>query len=506
MKLFYKGVGLAVTFTQTAFASIVPENSLRLFPSSPNISSITQKNFEETALRITNLYKPDAAKWGAVLKPEALWENPKVNAGAMQQGNVWSVVVFGGLGRHPAMTLEALALGVCHELGHHFGGYPFYNFGNTWASAEGQADYFATKDCMKRAGYSYEQIKQASIDLAGFVAALEGNSAPSPEDQDWYKVGYNTDKLHPRSQCRLDTYLQGLQCSKLIPSGKIPGKSSSVNAQESISAEQDSLASSCNLSQADNIGARPRCWFKPQINYKGNDFYSWEMIETKGNMNHILEPGEEFNLVPYFKNRTSTLSAPAQILAKTHPEIASTSQTPSLVPEISPNTVRASEPGLPVRFKKDLPCGYQGFFDVETYSKQGNTESRVWVTLGRETSLSMGENNNVTEIPDNDPHGLLSAINVKVEKEIETAFINVELEHESPSDLTLYLVNPEGRKHFLISINRTEEKLIKLSLRRTFYHQKTNGLWRLLIIDKSGGSTGSLHHWSLSGTTRTCSL
>ena len=49
------------------------------------------------------------------------------------------------------LNLEQFLFIYCHELGHFIGGAPFKkNPGSTWASTEGQADYWATSVCLRR--------------------------------------------------------------------------------------------------------------------------------------------------------------------------------------------------------------------------------------------------------------------------------------------------------------------------------------------------------------------
>lgn len=46
------------------------------------------------------------------------------------------------------MTPDAYLSVICHEIGHHFDGFP-KQIGSSWSSFEGQADYFSTLKCMK---------------------------------------------------------------------------------------------------------------------------------------------------------------------------------------------------------------------------------------------------------------------------------------------------------------------------------------------------------------------
>jgi Zn-dependent protease with chaperone function len=54
--------------------------------------------------------------------------------------------MFGGLARDPLVTKDGFSAVICHEIGHHIAGAPRKGF--SWASNEGQADYFATTKCL----------------------------------------------------------------------------------------------------------------------------------------------------------------------------------------------------------------------------------------------------------------------------------------------------------------------------------------------------------------------
>lgn len=60
--------------------------------------------------------------------------------------------VFGGMARFPNTTKDAVALTLCHELGHGIGGEPYKAKPETepLTSVEGQSDYFAAHSCIKR--------------------------------------------------------------------------------------------------------------------------------------------------------------------------------------------------------------------------------------------------------------------------------------------------------------------------------------------------------------------
>jgi Peptidase family M48 len=80
---------------------------------------------------------------------ELFWESPTVNAQAWRFGSAGRVRVYGGLVRHPKITRAGLALMLAHETGHHLGGPP-YDPDMPWISWQGQADYWAASEGMKK--------------------------------------------------------------------------------------------------------------------------------------------------------------------------------------------------------------------------------------------------------------------------------------------------------------------------------------------------------------------
>lgn len=191
------------------------------------------------------------------------------------------VAMFGGLARHPMMTVEGFVLVACHEIGHHLGGFPEYEKNTSWASTEGQADYFATAKCARnvfravgnnaalaeKANVPFEirRTCMASFPTSAEDAAICMRSAMggltlarvlgSLGSSDPAKINFNvpdknvvsaTFEGHPEAQCRLDTYFAGSVCQ--IPASQAFGP-------------KDSRTGACTASRQENKGARPACWF-----------------------------------------------------------------------------------------------------------------------------------------------------------------------------------------------------------------------------------------------------
>lgn len=183
---------------------------------------------------------------------EGRWADGTIDAFATRDDDNNAVVVMnGGLARHPDMTKEGLLLLICHEIGHHLGGAPKILRGNSglrsWSSAEGQADYYATSKCLP-IFYKSDLDMKNSIALASlsvskvFASLVDGTPEPKLTDNDTTKVA-STIYNHPRPQCRLDTYLAGVNCEI---GADVPFDS--VNPQVGACVKDK--------------GSRPTCWFQ----------------------------------------------------------------------------------------------------------------------------------------------------------------------------------------------------------------------------------------------------
>ncbi len=134
------------------------------------------------------------------------WNNNSVNAIAYRQNGKQHVSIFGGLLRHNYIKIEAAGLVLAHEIGHHFGGKPRYTqSGLTWASCEGQSDYWGAMVAMRNVWwgpYYIENIERGSQQLYNlFCCGLtKGNILTLSFE--------STEGLcsHPPAACRLDTY------------------------------------------------------------------------------------------------------------------------------------------------------------------------------------------------------------------------------------------------------------------------------------------------------------
>ncbi len=277
-----------------AHASILPPNHLQREDSLLSLSSMDEDAFNALIDQTVDQYKPLAEKFGGRLSAEKRWEDPTVNAGAKQDGKKWIVRFFGGLARRPEISKDSFQLSICHELGHHFGGYPFYEGGPGWNSNEGESDYFAAQVCARQlwkddtktnrtfrdnvepAAKAFcdkawksdadqdlcYRITKASMELAILLNKTGRDPDPQFNTPDKKRVSHTSDS-HPAGQCRLDTFVSASICTATNPLDVIAGKEVSEGFN-SAEAETEAAKYSCFVKSGFKIGLRPRCWFAPQ--------------------------------------------------------------------------------------------------------------------------------------------------------------------------------------------------------------------------------------------------
>ena len=266
-----------------------PENTLSRPEGLERAGGISRADYDLAIDRIEKVYKDIVKKKGGELVINRMWSTTQVNSNATRQGSKWIINAFGGLARYEYMTFDGELMVLCHEMGHHMGGFPKYPgiFGGSWASNEGQSDYFATMKCFRRiiendnneailatmnvpnevsrgCQLGFKTAKEIAIckrsAMTGKVLAevlyhLGRSSSSSSEPADapdfdtpsTAQVSTTNDK-HPLAQCRLDTYFAGAVCgvSKDIDFG-----------------EREGLTGACNQERHAAFGFRPRCWYKP---------------------------------------------------------------------------------------------------------------------------------------------------------------------------------------------------------------------------------------------------
>lgn len=256
--------------------SFLPENNLKIPIRATGAGGLTEAQFNQVLDKIEGIYAPIIKGLGGKLVIERNWTDDTVNAYAQRQGNVYKISMFGGLARHEAVTQDGFALVACHELGHHLGGAPKTS---SWASNEGEADYYGNLKCLRRvfssgagmftrAASNDEAARKActasfstapdralcmreanaGVSLGTLLNILGGGTTPPQFDTPDTSVVETTDDSHPAAQCRLDTYFQAALCAR-------PWTETMSDTDPNVGA--------CTRSQGFTTGLRPLCWYKP---------------------------------------------------------------------------------------------------------------------------------------------------------------------------------------------------------------------------------------------------
>lgn len=177
---------------------------------------LTRAQFTQTIKAFEAVFAPYAHRDQRTFEILSDWDTAWPQAFA-RRWETDHLVVYGGIARIPGSTVDSFALTLCHEVGHLYGGEPFGDEHNRLA-VEGQADYWATSECWEkiiselplRDGSVQDRGVAAAIVLTAFFAANRSLPAPRIETPD-PSIAERINRTHPLPQCRLDTYLAGLE-------------------------------------------------------------------------------------------------------------------------------------------------------------------------------------------------------------------------------------------------------------------------------------------------------
>lgn len=250
------------------------------YPQQFEEGNFTKKEFLKIIDSVKRTYTPIFKKQRMNFKIEHIWEDKQVNAFAGVRGPDRYILLYGGYARHKFMTKDAYLSVICHEIGHHLGGFPKKS-SNSWSSSEGQADYFSTLKCMKEIlrrdsenlsmGRKLEKVlpedvqKQCQFQFPNLndyyiclrsskaaeehgivIAEMKGETAAVSLMTPSSEAHSVTNLKYPSSQCRVDTKYQGALC----------------NVQTSSPLDNaDEMKGACHFNSFHIIGNRPACWF-----------------------------------------------------------------------------------------------------------------------------------------------------------------------------------------------------------------------------------------------------
>ncbi len=249
-------------------------------PATKYFKRIYKKYYDDVINRMKNIYNPIFKnKLDKELKVNSYWENYSSTlhmVATADQSFFFRKPIINIYGiPYLTLTADALALIICHEIGHHIGGLPKISSFSSFSS-EGQSDYFATLKCFRRYASlddNQELIKNIDIpdtmekkcqrafseseDIAicirsimtsiSFVNYMFGHANINTPSVIAVKKTYT---LHPKAQCRLDTYIAGALCP--------------VDIDIDLSDENSNMGTCYRDNHDFDIGFRPLCWYGPE--------------------------------------------------------------------------------------------------------------------------------------------------------------------------------------------------------------------------------------------------
>ena len=93
-------------------------------------------------------------------------------------------------------------------------------------------------------------------------------------------------------------------------------------------------------------------------------------------------------------------------------------------------------------------------------------------------------------IPDNDPNGVSSSINVSDNFTIANLTVNLDINHQRPNDLDVFLVGPDSTRVPLSNFSGDNTVSV-------FNGTSSQGTWTIEVYDTRKKRTGSLNSWSM---------
>ena len=483
-------------------------------------SNIDEATFHRLIDETMALYKDLAAEQGAILIAGHHWENSLVNAYANQIGQRWLIEVFGGFARRPDMNPDSFVLMLCHELGHHFAGYPFYD--GRWSASEGQADYFATLHCVRKLwknqvaeNMSYrdkapaevrrscDQVWQdtgdqdicyrsvlAGIALASVASKTGGEPAPALGRASKV-VRSQTLKNHPPAQCRLDTYISGSLCAESEEWREIPGKGL-VAGQGSRAAETIADRYSCTRSDESLLGRRPRCWFAPQRSLRLSLDHD-RFIDADGNFHDdgAIAGKTLIWQMPIYNGFIEAIENVKVWFNTNDTQIEFVQSTADYRTVINDRVAQPIQSPV-VRFSSDLTCGSQVEILADIQGRSWIDRQKLEVVVGRKLELDSIRQKVDAIIPDNREAGLQSAVIATTDRAVYQVVIKAMLDHPDPGSVYFILQEPSGNQSFLgLSSSRFFEKQLWLD------EPSSGGEWVLEAVDFRAGIRGHLVSWDI---------
>lgn len=227
-------------------------------------ATVTRDEWETIIEKLSGIYQDEIKTvTQRPLKVTKIWDPQSSvtmdSANQMPDGPTSEIMITGKLAKLEKISPDGLALMVCHEFGHHLGGNPRQSTKfSKWSSVEGQADYWATSNCMRKfmldddnkkivsegppvpveilsqcqKSFTGDEEKQficqrsamAALSLGDFFNHTTSKNRPIHFLTIEKGVTKTTLVKYGTDQCRLDTFLAGTFCPRDCPDGEEWGR------------------------------------------------------------------------------------------------------------------------------------------------------------------------------------------------------------------------------------------------------------------------------------------
>lgn len=453
--------------------SFLPPNDLAIPVDSAFAAKITEAKFNEILQQARDAYCPVIESYGVGCAINGDWQDSTVNAFAMRFGGNWVVSMHGGLARHPKLTADGFTIVVCHEIGHHIGGFAFKSFvlGDGWAATEGQSDYFATHVCLpklwkndlaenarsvssvsslakskcdsvwksqNRRNLCYRIANAIESETAMIASSTRAGPDPKFERPDFSSVT-NTIGSHPIPQCRMDTQLAGALCplqfdESSIP-GEIPGKSNM-----SVDAEKHSMKTICHRAKGFAEAGRPRCWFSPRVSFPSLSIESVKPIGPGGRVVANIDPGNEYRLKAVLTNSSRVLTPGVSVLYETNLGAELMSSPSQSAGAIQPGATK--EISLPaIEIPARVRCG--AVLPVRTIANSASGQADFLSYLQVGSPVELGQMVHGEFDVDNKPN--VFEVEVDPSQPLHNIIVSMSVDHPKPDQLEVVLRLSTGK-------------------------------------------------------------
>jgi hypothetical protein len=502
-------------------ASVLPPNDLGRQDRLVGTSIIDEARFNQIIDDVIARYRPVFDKHQASLMVNKYWESSEVNASADQVGGEWIINMYGGLARRPELTEDAFALAVCHEIGHHLGG---YHFKDSWASSEGQADYFAAQACARKIWqadlvrnaaardeigaypkgrcdeiWSNEsernlcyRVALASKSLATLLWKISEEGAEPQFETPDDSVVAGSRPNHPDAQCRLDTYFQAALCPVNFDDWTIPGKGHS-EGRGSLGAEFEAAKVSCTQASLFEVGTRPLCWFKPHLELL-TSVPSTQWVAVSGDDDAIVEPGESWEVVPMIQNdgQQKFPDVGAKLIS-TDP-LFDVTKPDSNIGDIDSGEARQAR-GLVMRVSESAPCGAKLPFALGAHIGDAEKWYDNWIYVGEPTLSPMWRDDERTTV--DGYYTVVRELHVDENYAVRRVNVNLHFDTQHANFFKITLVSPSRDQYVIHDRTQTEQFEVKGLFDFMAASDDVRGTWQL-VMENYNTIPGELVSWDLS--------